>query len=93
MQRKLLTILFACLLVLTARADQEAKGDSIYEQLEETTKAKERIESDLRIARDIQMSMLPSEFPRCDRLDIYGTMTPAKQVGDDLTMLCLCCYA
>ena len=55
-----------------------------YDQLEETTKAKERIESDLRIARDIQMSMLPSEFPRCDRLDIYGTMTPAKQVGGDL---------
>ena len=55
-----------------------------YDQLEETTTAKERIESELRIARDIQMSMLPSEFPTCDRLDIFATMTPAKEVGGDL---------
>ena len=31
-----------------------------YDQLEETTSAKERMESELRIARDIQMSMVPS---------------------------------
>lgn len=55
-----------------------------YDQLEETTTAKERIESELRIARDIQMSMLPSQFPRCDRLDVYGAMTPAREVGGDL---------
>ena len=55
-----------------------------YDQLEETTTAKERIESELRIARDIQMSMVPSEFPTCDRLDIFARMTPAKEVGGDL---------
>lgn len=55
-----------------------------YDQLEETTAAKERIESDLRIARDIQRSMVPSTFPDRPDLDIYASMTPAKEVGGDL---------
>lgn len=55
-----------------------------YDQLEETTTAKERIESELRIARDIQMSMVPNDFPTCERLDIFARMTPAKEVGGDL---------
>lgn len=44
----------------------------------------ERIESELRIARDIQMSMVPHEFPQRDRLDLYAAMKPAKEVGGDL---------
>ena len=55
-----------------------------YDQLEETTAVKERIESELRIARDIQMSMLPNKFPHRDGLDLYASMTPAKEVGGDL---------
>ena len=55
-----------------------------YDQLEETTSAKERMESELRIARDIQMSMVPSVFPKIDGLDMYASMTPAKEVGGDL---------
>ena len=57
---------------------------SAYDQLEETTTAKERIESELRIARDIQMSMVPSIFPEYEGLDMYASMTPAKEVGGDL---------
>ena len=55
-----------------------------YDRLEETTTAKERIESELRIARDIQMSMVPNVSPDRDGLDLYATMTPAKDVGGDL---------
>jgi len=55
-----------------------------YDQLEETTAAKERIESELRIARDIQKSMVPTAFPARDGLDLYASMTPAKEVGGDL---------
>ncbi len=55
-----------------------------YDQLEETTAAKERIESDLRIARDIQRSMVPSTFPDRPDMDLYAAMTPAKLVGGDL---------
>ena len=55
-----------------------------YDQLEETTAAKERIESELRIARDIQMSMVPNDFPKYEGLDMYAEMNPAKEVGGDL---------
>ena len=60
------------------------KLQQAYDQLEETTTAKERIESELRIARDIQMSMVPSVFPQREGLDMFATMTPAKEVGGDL---------
>lgn len=45
---------------------------------------KERMEGELRIARDIQMSMVPSTFPQLEGLDMYATMHPAKEVGGDL---------
>jgi len=60
------------------------KLQDAYNQLEETTAAKERIESELRIARDIQMSMVPGVFPEYKGLDMYAEMTPAKEVGGDL---------
>lgn len=44
----------------------------------------ERIESELRIAREIQMSMVPHEFPQRDGLDMYASMAPAREVGGDL---------
>lgn len=44
----------------------------------------ERIEGELNIARNIQMSMVPSTFPEHEGLDIYASMTPAKEVGGDL---------
>ena len=58
-----------------------------YNQLEETTSAKERIDSELRIARDIQMSMVPHTFPAFPErkdIDLYASITPAKEVGGDL---------
>lgn len=61
-----------------------AELQTAYTQLEETTTAKERIESELRIARDIQLSMVPTTFPAIDGLDLYATMIPAKAVGGDL---------
>ena len=86
----LVIIIALCVyMVLRFRSARRLKKANIqlkeaYDQLEETTTAKERIESELRIARDIQMSMVPSEFPTCDRLDIFARMTPAKEVGGDL---------
>ena len=65
---------------------EEAHGklQRAYDQLEETTTAKERIESELRIARDIQRSIVPNEFPHRWGLDLYAYMMPAKEVGGDL---------
>ena len=57
------------------------------EELTDTTIKKERIESELRIAHDIQMSILPKLFPAFpDRteFDICATIEPAKEVGGDL---------
>ena len=57
------------------------------EELKETTAQKASIESDLRIASNIQMGMLPEKFPtREDRDDVqlYAMLTPAKAVGGDL---------
>ena len=54
--------------------------------LKETTAAKERIESELKIARDIQMSMVPKTFPPCPNrpeFDLYATLVPAREVGGD----------
>jgi phosphoserine phosphatase RsbU/P len=57
------------------------------EHLKETTAAKERIESELQIANEIQMSMVPKIFPpfpdRCE-FDIFAALVPAKEVGGDL---------
>ena len=53
-------------------------------RMAEMKAAQERIESELRIARDIQMSMVPSTFPEREGLDMYAQMTPAKEVGGDL---------
>ncbi|MBQ9186518.1 MAG: SpoIIE family protein phosphatase [Prevotella sp.] len=57
------------------------------EQLKDTTAQKASIESELNIARSIQMSMLPKTFPPfpdCDEVSIYGQLAPAKAVGGDL---------
>lgn len=57
------------------------------EELKTTTAQKSAIESELKIAHDIQMSMLPKiypPFPERNDVDIYGTLTPAKGVGGDL---------
>jgi len=57
------------------------------EKLTETTASKEKIESELRIAHDIQMDLLPNVFPpfpdRTD-FDIFAEIEPAKHVGGDL---------
>ncbi|MBR1414500.1 MAG: SpoIIE family protein phosphatase, partial [Prevotella sp.] len=57
------------------------------EELKDTTAQKASIESELNIARAIQMAMLPKTFPPfpdCDEVSIYGQLTPAKAVGGDL---------
>ncbi len=55
-----------------------------YDRLEEVTIQKERIESELRIAHDIQMKMVPNVFPTRPDIDIYASMIPAKEMCGDL---------
>lgn len=79
-------VIFTIFRIRAARRLKKAHDELLvaYDQLEETTTAKERIESDLRIARNIQMGMVPSTFPVRPDLDLYASMKPAKEVGGDL---------
>jgi serine phosphatase RsbU (regulator of sigma subunit) len=51
----------------------------LYEQV----KDKERLDEDMRIAKMIQLSLLPPSEPDLPDLEIYGIMRPAKEVGGD----------
>ena len=63
--------------------------DSLKKYIDELTKTtveKERIESELKIAHDIQMGILPKvfpPFPERPEFDIYAALKPAKEVGGD----------
>ena len=63
--------------------------DELLERIEElrvTTAERERIESELRIAASIQMSLVPRTFPpyplRHD-LELFALLEPAREVGGD----------
>ncbi|MBR1803748.1 MAG: SpoIIE family protein phosphatase [Muribaculaceae bacterium] len=56
-------------------------------KLHQASVAQERISSELRIANQIQQSMLPHSRPSAklhDDIDVSGSLTPAKEVGGDL---------
>ena len=56
------------------------------ENLTAVTAEKERVNTELRTASQIQESMLPSifpPFPDRNEFDLYASMTPAKEVGGD----------
>ena len=64
---------------------QDSLKDHIR-QLMETTAARERMESELKIAHDIQMSILPKTFPPFptrDEFDLFALIAPAREVGGD----------
>ena len=57
------------------------------EELKHSTAMKASIESELKVASDIQMGMIPRvfpPFPERQDIDLYASMTPAKEVGGDL---------
>ena len=70
-----LTVFFVIFTIVRYRAAK---------RLASVNAAKERMEGELSIARDIQMSMLPSTFPQREGLDMFASMTTAKEVGGDL---------
>jgi sigma-B regulation protein RsbU (phosphoserine phosphatase) len=60
--------------------------DKLIEE-RQTSAAKELIESELRIARNIQMSIVPKTFPPYSDLSmigLYAVLKPAREVGGDL---------
>ena len=54
------------------------------ERLREINAEKERIGGELRVASQIQQSMLPEHHLHRDDVDIRGSLVPAREVGGDL---------
>ncbi|MBP5162241.1 MAG: SpoIIE family protein phosphatase [Spirochaetales bacterium] len=73
---------------ILARAfeDLSSKTKKYISQITAITAEKERIGAELNVATQIQADMLPSIFPpypQKTEIDLYATMTPAKEVGGD----------
>lgn len=67
-------------------ADMEKSIFDYENNLKKITIEKERINTELSLARRIQKNTLPNifpAFPTRQEFDIYATMTPAKEVGGD----------
>lgn len=58
--------------------------NTYIENLKESTAANERYASELQVASNIQMTMVPKEFPHNDLIDLEAFIKPAKEVGGDL---------
>jgi len=54
------------------------------ERLRKVKAEKERIGGELRVASQIQQSMLPHSHIQHDDVDIFGSLVPAREVGGDL---------
>ena len=73
--------------ILAENFEESLKKSTDYvSELLAITSEKERVNTELALAKRIQTDMLPSKFPAFpDRteFDIYASMTPAKEVGGD----------
>ncbi|MGB7479989.1 MAG: PP2C family protein-serine/threonine phosphatase, partial [Burkholderiaceae bacterium] len=72
---------------LVARiGDQYQELDRLVQELREALRAKTQfiaLQQELEIARKMQLSILPREFPPRGGLEAHATMLPAKEVGGD----------
>ena len=77
-----LLLTLAGLLILAFIIQRSAKSIS---KLQQATLEREHIDSELNIARNIQMNMLPQAATMSrDDCDVFGSLVPAKMVGGDL---------
>ena len=67
-------------------ADLSLKTKQYIEDITRITQEKERVNTELNMANQIQSDMLPHifpAFPNRNEFDLYATMKPAKEVGGD----------
>ena len=65
------------ILILRSAARNQQKVVSLKEK-------KDRMENELLIGHNIQMSMIPKDFPKRKDIDMAASIVPAKEVGGDL---------
>ena len=69
-----------------AFANMSEKMQGYVQEIVNITSEKQRLDTELSVAADIQLNMLPNQFPAFpDRreFDLYAVMDPAKEVGGD----------
>lgn len=64
----------------------QSKNKDLKDSLENLKQAKDnnaRMESELTVGRNIQMSMLPTDFPSNENIELHAKLVPAREVGGD----------
>lgn len=71
--------------LLSEKNDQISAQNQKLEELNKIiAKHNERMQSELNVGREIQMSMIPSDFPEIKGIDLFAALEPALEVGGDL---------
>ncbi|PHS37848.1 MAG: serine/threonine protein phosphatase [Sulfurovum sp.] len=79
-------------LALTQQAVELREAHALIQQQQQ------RMQDELNVARDIQLSMVPTTFPQDEAIEVYATLKPAREIGGDFydafmidsESLCLC---
>jgi serine phosphatase RsbU (regulator of sigma subunit) len=73
--------------ILQARVKTHVELKRSMDELQQLSQAlavaKERMEQELNVGRDIQQSMLPTEVPGCSEISLAASMEAAREVGGD----------
>ena len=68
------------------QAELEKQNRQLQDNFEQLSRLNQRIESEIRFARSIQMSLVPKTFPafpgRTD-FDLFAVLEPAREIGGD----------
>ncbi|HSD63190.1 MAG TPA: hypothetical protein VLB50_05300, partial [Ignavibacteriaceae bacterium] len=75
----LIVLLLICLFTKDKITDYESITPAFVKNITE----RQRLQRELEIARDVQMSFLPSKDPQFEGLDITAHCIPAREVGGD----------
>ena len=68
---------------LRVTIDRTLANSQIWREAMESRSQLVAIENELNVARRMQASILPTEFPKGDSFDVYANMQPARAVGGD----------
>ena len=80
-RRNLLTLVIAGLVLIGFIVWRTSRN---FERLRRANAEKDRIAGELRVASEIQQSMLPHDLLQHADMDIYSSLVPAREVGGDL---------
>lgn len=84
--QEIITALLLYYVIVFASTQISQSGKNMIERQKEIAQKGARIETELNLASNIQKHMLSSTFPPFPEhkdIDIYASMTPAKEVGGD----------